>query len=564
MRGLLSEKVSIVHVAGSENPADAPSRLVERPASRCPSVTIGSLIQKRFVRLTAEKSSKKIAKADAKAEDMVRRFTALEPGGELAEVVSSASYDVQQAVWYVQLMKHLLMCWRSAGRARVPFPTPTFETENLKLFCRSAQRIDPDSPVEESTRFDFNGEAITTYSIPKSAAATVSLIARSAHRASLHRGISHTCSLVGTQQFPFKVQGFKSAVSNCIRNCFRCAVKNQLAPVIGSLGHTFPREINLPTFSRIACDVLFIDNKRVLSAMCIDTGFLALLLIDSTRIVDCVSGLKRLMNRFGVRIKYIRADRAFKSTRLVDSLPGVEVSLTAPDTPYTNPVERLHAEARCIIRSEKFIRRCIVDGSDLQVQDALDQIASVVNSRPLGRFCEGDREGIITPATLAFGSSMKSNELIELRSYFYQRIFSTFRRAFAPSRPGLRLLVGQRALYFSDFTSKSQPRFELCRIVDIRPPYYSIRLIGTDCSEKEKIVGRGSLAPLHLPFLPPDPSMNVTRVGARICIVYNFDGIDEEFTGLVVRDEAGEIEVQWDDPRWTRNELIDWGACRVL
>ena len=576
LRGLLCEKVSISHVSGAQNIADSFSRLLERPASRCPSLTISQLIQKRNERVTKEKSAKRSASILIRDADMVRRFQSLEPGVELAEIIASQSYDIHQAVWYVKVLRHLLKSWRyqSEGRARLRFPSPnllpSFEMENLQIFCRSAQtsvqsaRWEPPFSVcplgcIEHVRVEFNGETVRTFYIPKCSTAVVDLIVRSAHRASYHRGVNHTCSLIGTPEFPFFVEGCKSAVTRCIKNCFRCAVKNQVAPVIGSFGETFPREMNLPTFSRISCDVLFIDNRKALSVMCIDTGFLALLLIDSPKIIDCISGLKRLTNRFGVSIKYIRADRGFKSL----NLPNVEVSLTAPDTPYTNPVERLHAEARCIIRSEKFIRRCFIDGSsDLAAQDCLDKIAAVCNSRPLGRYVEGSKESLITPALLAFGTKA-STELYQLREYFYKRIFASMRRVFSKSKSGPHFLVGQRALYFDDSVTKSDSKFQLCRIVDIRPPYFSILLIGTDDVKKEKIVGRGSLVPLNLPFLNPSSPMDVSRVGARISSVFNFGGKDTVFFGTVVRDVGNEIEVKWDDVRW-RNELIDWGACRIV
>jgi len=298
--------------------------------------------------------------------------------------------------------------------------------------------------------------------------------------------------------------------------------------------------------------------------MCLDTGCLALLLIGSTKICVCIEGLKRLIYRFSVAWELVRADRAFKSARFAEALPGVEISLTAPSTPYTNPVERLHADVRSIVRYEKFVRRCIVRGSDLQVQDALDRVAAIVNSRPLGRFQDEGCEAILTPSRLAFGTTMIGGDLPRLRQYFYKQVFASLRRVYS-SKAGAQYCVGQRALYLVEGGSKSDARFELCRILDVRPPYFLIILID---SRKEKIVGKGSLCPLVLPLLTPDvagPRLDVSRVGARISALYQHKGVEQEFTGIVIAELTdGFVEVKWDDERWKRTEILDWRACRVL
>ena len=575
VRSLVGEdRVAISHVVGSENAADRASRILERPASRAPASSIASLVHKRFARISKEKAAKRKSKS-AEA-DVVRRFQALQTGDELAEQIASQSYDIKQAVWYIQLLRHVIRCWRNNSEGRARFPSPTFDDDDIAVLCSSALKTDeglersgnrsslrpgPYGSMEHF-RIDFNGQPVRTFYIPKSARAVVDLIVRSAHREARHRGVDHTCSLVGSSALPFFVEGLKTKAAKAIRDCFRCAVKNQPAPVIGSNGHTFPREINLPTFTRISCDVLFIESKKVLSVMCLDTGFLALLLISSAKIDDCLSGLRRLTNRFGVVIKYVRADRSFKSSRFSDALPGAVVSLTAPDTPYTNPVERLHAQARSILRSEKFLRRCVIGDSELEAQDALDQIAAVVNSRPLGRYSENGREGILTPAVIAFGTSMKTNELFELREYFYKCVFLELRRVrSSANNGGPQFHVGQRALYFND--NKSEPRFELCRVTDVRPPYFLIMLIGSEEPKRELVVGRGRLCPLELPFLDESKPMDVSRVGANISAMFEFDGEAQEFFGMVVSDKNGEIKIRWKDPRWTRSEFIDWRACRI-
>jgi hypothetical protein len=184
-----------------------------------------------------------------------------------------------------------------------------------------------------------------------------------------------------------------------------------------------------------------------------------------------------------------------------------------------------------------------------------------VNSRPLGRFVDGEREGIITPATLAFGTTFNSDALVELREYFYKIVFAGMRRVFKKNGP--QFLVGQRALYFDENCPKTEPKFKLCRIMDWRPPYFEILIIE---SQRRKIVGRGSLSPLNLPILDEGDAQapGVSRVGARISSLFQFEGSTQEFTGIVVKDHGEQVQVRWDDKRWSSDELVAWGACRVI
>jgi hypothetical protein len=125
---MLRENVSIVHVAGTEKPADMPSRIIERPASRLPSVTIGALVQARFARVSEEKSRKMAQKERG----MVRRFVDEEPVEALAEVISRNSYNNQQAVWFAQLLRHILHSWR---RGIGSFNPRTLSAPGQLLLC---------------------------------------------------------------------------------------------------------------------------------------------------------------------------------------------------------------------------------------------------------------------------------------------------------------------------------------------------------------------------------------------------------------------------------------------
>jgi hypothetical protein len=96
-------------------------------------------------------------------------------------------------------------------------------------------------------------------------------------------------------------------------------------------------------------DVLFLDEVRVYSAMCLDTGFLVLLSGKGVAAEDALDAVRRLQNRFGTQVRYLRLDRGtnFKSAAfrkgIVELMGGeVEIALSVPGAPYTNPVERLH------------------------------------------------------------------------------------------------------------------------------------------------------------------------------------------------------------------------------
>ena len=199
---------------------------------------------------------------------------------------------------------------------------------------------------------------------------------------------------------------------------------------------------------------------------------------------------------------------------------------------------------------------------------ALDEIAAVVNSRPLGMAYDEDGErGVLTPAGLAFGAGAAhgcgyvSPRTRNLRDFFYDKYFSIYRRVHHLPKANKKgkLIVGQPALY------QSKGAFRVCHVIDCQPPYIRIRVDGTT-----KLVGSAALAPLRL-ILPDDCATSpydVTRVGARIGVGYETEQGLQEFLGTVVAEltESHQLEVQW-DPRggqlWL-NEAVDWGACRIL
>ena len=110
---------------------------------------------------------------------------------------------------------------------------------------------------------------------------------------------------------------------------------------------------------------------------------------------------------------------------------------------------------------------------------------------------------------------------------------------------------------------KLQFPFKIGKIVDICGARFTIKLTGGGM----KIVGSQELAPLKVYDSVPGGLFAVSRVGARIGISFDTESGSEEFTGVVVTDDnSGTVEVQW-DPKGSvtwKNELVTWGACRML
>ena len=563
---------SLQHISGDANfEADALSRILERPAG---TETLGSLLRKR------QKSA-----APAKVPDTVRRLA--DESLPLAEVVAADSYDVPQAIYKFALLRFVLRTWsllRGVGEGTLA-TTPTLpeggSDQDFQQFCRSFQsgptpasefltnpfRRSP-AGIIEHVRVDFNGEVVVTSFVPKRAIATQRLIVRTYHRLCYHRGASFTGNFIKL----FWLEARTAAVQSVIKCCFRCAVKN--ARVQWSLTtNTFPRQLELAPFSRMCIDHLHMEKVIVVSVMCIDTGVLALLATpnNSTSIDDSIVALRRLFNRYSLSVRLIHCDQAssFTSPKFAASLSQlgqsqVEISLTTPGSPYTNPVERLHREVLSIVRSEKFLRKCVLDPT--RTQDSLDEIASIVNQRPLGRHNDDE---ILTPAKLAWGGYATSTRLPELRKYFYEHCFNDLRRVGTVNRQQRRgsIMVGQFALLYSPASSKLTAPFQLCKITDIQSSYMIVRT--SDGISKK--VGSNQLAPLDpripLDSSPPSP-YDVSRIGARVASSFvdvTHSNEPTEFLGDVVAEYSDLVEVAWlpTAGRTWHNELVPWGACRV-
>lgn len=573
LRRLLGDNgVSIAHVAGVSNSSDELSRLLYRPASNSSTETLVSLLQKRWSRMS------KLKRRDAgpTQRDAVRRTQVPSMETEpLVESIARSCFDTEQCVyWFDKLRKALrVWCRRPKDDNLSPLegmmksvqgsdPTLAHAPYDQPPFFRNS----PEGPLLHR-RIGYDGRSQEKVVVPKSAVFLRRLIVRTEHRRSLHRGAEFTSAAVATEVW---MDGLRAVTQEVLRGCLRCAVKN--ARVAWHLPTTtFPRRIDVPVFTRLSMDVLFLDSVRVYSMMCIDTGYLVLMEGKGLAAEDAIAAVRKLQNRFCVRVEYLRLDRGtnFRSSafrRGMEELSGkCEISFTVPGAPYTNPVERLHREACSIIRSNKFLRLALIEK---EAQESLDAIAAIVNRRPIGRYTANGADQMLTPALLAFGAPAFSHSipapLHELRDYFYKHLFESLRRTDVKKRERrVSAVVGSRVLYYDPLAnSKLDSQFRLAIILDVKAPYIQIRILG----EKRELlwVGSASLAPLNwgLPVL--SSPWDVSRVGATVALIYDFNNTIQEFCGVVVKDNPdGTLEVKWKDLRWT-NEIVDWGACRII
>ena len=569
---------NLEHLPGTENAAaDSLSRILERP--------IGNATLAEIVRKYNTKTKK--------SEESVLRVTEDSGTGDedvpLAESVAADSYSWAAAISKFALLRVVLISWRGAGRRldaeNAPVITIPLDGEYLdvdfKNFCLSAQSQiynetftrNPfrknELGIIEHRRIEYDGSISYQVLIPKSCPVLQNLIVRTYHRLCYHRGASYTASYIKS----FWLESRSAAVARVLRSCFRCLVKN--AKTQWSLPTaTEPRRLDLPPFSRIAIDHLHLESTVVLSIICIDTGVFAMMTTpsDSTSIEDAIVAIRRLTNRHSVNLRKIHCDQAssFRSPKFLAGLRVLgqdpEITFTIPNAPYTNPVERMHREVLSIIRTEKFLRLCVLEKDSKQ--DSLDEIANIINQRPIGAYTDSEGvESVLTPARLAWGGQAVSNFLPNLRKFFYEQCFDKLRRVGQVNRSQRRgnVIVGQRALLFNKQVKKLESPFELCRVVDIQGRYILVRT--TD--GKEKQVGSAQLAPLELtiqPDLLEATPYDVSRVGARISSEYNDNGEIRQDSGTVVSEQGDLVEVMWDpigDRSW-EPELVSWGACSVL
>jgi hypothetical protein len=159
-------------------------------------------------------------------------------------------------------------------------------------------------------------------------------------------------------------------------------------------------------------------------------------------------------------------------------------------------VERLHKEAWSIIRCKQFDRY----RGQIQEQD-LEEIASIVNSRPLGF---EDNGSIITPATLAFGPAASdkpiSTRLHAVREAFYTRHFNELRRRFSTKHLRKELIrIGCNVLIYRPTGYKGDDTFKTARVLAIESAKIKVR-----CLRDNEIltVSRAQIVPLGQNFQP--------------------------------------------------------------
>ena len=198
--------------------------------------------------------------------------------------------------------------------------------------------------------------------------------------------------------------------------------------------------------------------------------------------------------------------------------------------------------------------------NDLGIQDRLDMVCKIINSRPVA--CT-DSE-VITPSLLAFGAPHLSDgkSLKELRDHFYKVHFDLLRRRHQPGTIGRKSwtpLVGANVLVLISPSTKTAFPFKLGKIIDIRGSRYYVK-----CRDSTlKVVGSQEMCPLKLVGQCVLQPYDVSRVGCRLATDYTVGDGQVEFTGTVVVDNVTDLEVQWDEAGWN-NELVNWGACRIL
>jgi hypothetical protein len=248
--------------------------------------------------------------------------------------------------------------------------------------------------------------------------------------------------------------------------------------------------------------------------MCIDTGMLALVAVSEVTTASTVRALCQVAWRYAVDFMLIHSDghSTLKSPELRNALRraghlSCEVTVTPKGASEQNPVERLHREVWSVIRCRKFgakLKLAMESGGEVNGQILLDEISSIVNSRPIGYDPDAPPgAGVITPAMLAFGRSSGSEKtisvrLIELRRFFYEACFDALRRRFNSRSPRNHLYVGQRVLlreasgYRGDFPVK------VGKIISVDGPRISALEGG-----RTRVVGSYQVVPLAPVFQSP-------------------------------------------------------------
>ena len=314
---------------------------------------------------------------------------------------------------------------------------------------------------------DYNGALISRPVLPRAYPLVARLLARTFHRRG-HRGVNFDVTALLTR-CPMFVEGSLRVCKAIHRQCLICAMM-RTPKVLSVPASTFPRRFDLPPFSRSAMDILHITKRDIiLSAMCVDTGVIALIKTVDLSMDSIVGSIQVLAARYCVSFKRILWDNfpTFASSKVISRLrlaghPDLEIVHTPVAGSQQNPVERAHRECWQIIRARGFVK---ILKKNPESQNCLDLISSVINQRPLVRSSE---ETVLTPAILAFGSchGVDGSIIQSIRSYFYRECFLLRRRRHNPHQRREMLSVGCFVLIHKSNPLKEELPYKVGRLIE--------------------------------------------------------------------------------------------------
>ena len=341
---------------------------------------------------------------------------------------------------------------------------------------------------------DVTGARIKRPVLPSHFPRICELLIRTYHRQNGHRGSNYDVSFVLTRS-PFFVEKSLRTCQRVISKCLICAM-HRTRPVVCEPAHTVPRDFTLPPFTRLSVDILHITKRDlVLTAMCIDTGLLCLIHATDLTIGSISAALKILACRYCVNLKYIHWDNAptfvsakMKNDLLLSGHPDIEFSFTPPGGSKQNPIERCHREVWSIIRSRGFVKKL---RNVQEWKSRLEEIACVINQRPL---CRTDDDRILTPCSLAFGSSygLDGSRVQAVREYFYTQCFLIRRRRHNPHQRRAQLVTGAFVLVHKPNPTKDELPYQVGRLIENAAGVAIVRMGG-----KNVRVPVTSIAPLE-------------------------------------------------------------------
>ncbi len=422
-----------------------------------------------------------------------------------------------------------------------------------------------------------SGQVVYARFIPKTCLLLRNKLVLCSHRETLHGSPERTVSHISMFFSPALLKVAKSVCTFCIPcQVARAKRTHEVPPQISHFDHEFLSK--QPAYHTVGVDFLALgEKKKLLTVTCAFTRHVTWTVVKDESMDSAINALKEVqLLRGGVR--HVVADRAgyFRTSKFAEALStqlnGATLELLASRAPFEGGFFEKHHDLG-LKRLKVLLRDLdgyVTDLSDEELQQCVNQVTLILNTRPIGSYCSGPdgKPAAITPDSLAFGftrqygcvaasggdtgSLCPIKALKSVRAAFLDEFWRSLKQRSLNSAQykgenGIKLKTnkpyskGDPVLVFRPAVRKLQSHFRLGHVAEVVSEH-RIKIVYPEGFEQLENVYNV----VHVLCFPAE-SKPAPAVGKRIRVKFGTRSGPRYFAGTVVVDESPFWYVRYDD-----------------